>query len=622
MAIRYTREVRHEGLGKYRVISGTDPSIVDAKARALAYEWDQKYQLLLALRRDKQRALEEKQSVIEIKYKRKGEIEEKIQFARERTDSAQQAVESIRDVLKEGLQARSKIDWEQLKSHRPFVKPKPESPVYRDYPREPNLADRIFQPELSTETIGSNGPMYLQRAPPPLQTHPKYQPHVSLVDKLIKSRMEVKVQEAQVLFDYDYKAWEEEDLRIDSENQRRIQELFKSFHASWEAEVEEVRKENENIYSKNLKEVEQWNRESEAYQKEIEKSDAGTDELRTKYESMQVEGVEGYCGLVLAMSHYPEGFPQDSDIEYNPHTKILIVEYALPAPEHLPRLKEVKFIKSKNEFIESDLSESELNKLYDDLLYQICLRSLYELFTADEVNALSAISFNGWVNSIDRATGKTANACVLSIQAKKSEFLEVNLENVEAKACFKALKGIGSSKLHSLTPVAPVLSIGREDKRFIASQEVESRLNEGFNLAAMDWEDFEHLIRQLFEEEFKQAGGEVKVTQASRDGGVDAIAFDPDVIRGGKTIIQAKRYTNTVGVSAVRDLYGTVLNEGASKGILVTTSDYGPDSYEFAKGKPLVLLSGANLLNLLAKHGHKAKIDLKEAKTILASLGV
>jgi restriction system protein len=61
-----------------------------------------------------------------------------------------------------------------------------------------------------------------------------------------------------------------------------------------------------------------------------------------------------------------------------------------------------------------------------------------------------------------------------------------------------------------------------------------------------------------------------------------------------------------------------VLYKGANKGILVTTSDYGPDSYEFAKGKPLVLLNGANLLNLLEKHGHKAKINLKEAKMILA----
>ena len=97
-----------------------------------------------------------------------------------------------------------------------------------------------------------------------------------------------------------------------------------------------------------------------------------------------------------------------------------------------------------------------------------------------------------------------------------------------------------------------------------------------------------------------------------------AVVFDPDPIRGGKIVIQAKRYTNAVGVSAVRDLYGTLLNEGANKGILVTTSNFGPDAYEFAKGKPITLLDGGNLLHLLGKHGHKARIDLKEAKQLLA----
>ena len=88
----------------------------------------------------------------------------------------------------------------------------------------------------------------------------------------------------------------------------------------------------------------------------------------------------------------------------------------------------------------------------------------------------------------------------------------------------------------------------------------------------------------------------------------------PDPIRGGKIVIQAKRYTNVVGVSAVRDLYGTVMNEGATKGILVTTSNYGNDAYKFAQGKPLTLMNGANLLYLLERHGYKAKIDLKEAR--------
>ena len=153
----------------------------------------------------------------------------------------------------------------------------------------------------------------------------------------------------------------------------------------------------------------------------------------------------------------------------------------------------------------------------------------------------------------------------------------------------------------------------------MSAQEVAQTLDESSNLAAMDWQEFEHLIREVFEKEFSSTGGEVKVTQASRDGGVDAIAFDPDPIRGGKIVIQAKRYANTVGVSAVRDLYGTVMNEGANKGVLVTTSDYGPDAYAFANGKPLILLNGANLLHMLEKHGHKARIDLQEARRIAMS---
>jgi restriction system protein len=51
-------------------------------------------------------------------------------------------------------------------------------------------------------------------------------------------------------------------------------------------------------------------------------------------------------------------------------------------------------------------------------------------------------------------------------------------------------------------------------------------------------------------------------------------------------------------------------NEGASKGILVTTSGYGQASFDFAKNKPIELIDGSNLLYLLAEHA-----DI-EAKTV------
>ena len=76
-------------------------------------------------------------------------------------------------------------------------------------------------------------------------------------------------------------------------------------------------------------------------------------------------------------------------------------------------------------------------------------------------------------------------------------------------------------------------------------------------------------------------------------------------------MLQAKRYTRTV-----RDLYGTVVNEGANRGILVTTASYGPDAYEFAKDKPISLIDGPNLIALLKKNNRTYRIDLEEARRL------
>ncbi|MEO0600407.1 MAG: restriction endonuclease, partial [Myxococcota bacterium] len=191
----------------------------------------------------------------------------------------------------------------------------------------------------------------------------------------------------------------------------------------------------------------------------------------------------------------------------------------------------------------------------------------------------------------------------------------INLAAVDPKACFRKLKGVGSSQLHSLAPVAPLAKIASDDERFVDSYEVASTLDEGENLASMDWEDFEHLVREVFEHRFARDGGEVRVTRASRDGGIDAVAFDPDPVTGGKIVIQAKRYTRTVQVAAVRELYGVVQREGAKLGILVTTADYGPDAYQFASGVPVNLISGSELLHMLQEMGRKVRIDLAAARS-------
>jgi restriction system protein len=360
----------------------------------------------------------------------------------------------------------------------------------------------------------------------------------------------------------------------------------------------------------------EWGLANEEHCEKQKAHNARIKDMRERYAEGEKPAVEYFFSEVLSRSDYPENFPQGNTLSFIESNGILVVDFELPNQDALPSIREVKYVATRRTLQEVPLSEGWSKKIYDDVLYQVALRTIHELYTADEAAVSKSIVFNGWVRSIDRSTGIETHACVLSIQAERDEFMRLNLSQVDPRACFRKLKGIASSKLIELTPVRPILTTKKEDRRFVEGYAVAESLDDRTNLAAMDWLDFENLIRELFEKEFSKNGGEVKITRASRDGGVDAIAFDPDPIRGGKIVIQAKRYTNVVGVAAVRDLFGTVHNEGATKGILVTTSTYGADAYEFAKDKPLTLLSGGELLSLLAAHGHRAKIDLQEAKAL------
>jgi len=156
--------------------------------------------------------------------------------------------------------------------------------------------------------------------------------------------------------------------------------------------------------------------------------------------------------------------------------------------------------------------------------------------------------------------------------------------------------------------VKPIVEFDMVDRRFVEQSDVLADLDSRQNLMDLTPFEFEHLIANLF----TQIGLETRLTRSSRDGGVDVVAYDARPVLGGKVVIQAKRWRNTVGVSAVRDLYGTMMNEGANKGILVTTSGYGPDAFDFSKDKPIELMDGGQLLYMLSQAGVQAKILFPE----------
>lgn len=359
-----------------------------------------------------------------------------------------------------------------------------------------------------------------------------------------------------------------------------------------------------------------WDDERALINKGFEIENILIDGIRHKIAVIEDLDETDYAVSKLSLSQYP--FSWNKSIVAEIRGDILLINYLLPSLDELPDFLEIEYKKDQPTTIAPN--EKRVKDVWTDTTYKIVIRSIYELFSSPRLLDINSIVFNGIVNTLDLSTGNEVEKCILSMIAQKADFDELDLSRVDAKQCFKRFKGISAHDLSTLTPIPPLMLMTKEDRRFVDSHDIITDMSAGENLAAMDWWDFENLIRELFEKEFAADGSEVKITRASKDGGVDAVVFDPDPIRGGKIIIQAKRYTNIVGVSAVRDLYGTVMNEGATKGILVTTSDYGADSYNFIKDKPLTLLNGANLLHLLGKHGCQAHINIAEAKKLLNTL--
>lgn len=498
--------------------------------------------------------------IVEREKKRRN-VEDAETAAKEASQQAADIQVALDNILKESLSPKA-LDVDEIKDFSSFPEPSPKYPEIQIIPDEP------------------------------LRTDEKYNPTPSFMTKLFKKKMKEFEEQYTAEFEKDHEEWKKEKIEIEATNQSSIdtyQELKKK-----------------------------WKKRKDEFEERQNENNKRVDSLFRKAKTGDAIAIEWYFQKGIEKLELPIDYSRAVELEYDPEGKTLIVEIMLPILEDIPNLKGVTYIKSRNEFKESYYTETYLKKKYDNVLYQVVLQTLNYIFTvSSEYQLIDTVVLNGKVHTIDRATGNEIEPCILSISVARDAFEGLNLEAIDPKAWFRSAKGVSAATLANIAPVAPVVSMSREDKRFVEGYAVADGLDTGVNLAAIDWQDFENLIREIFEKEFNVNGGEVKITQASRDGGVDAVAFDPDPIRGGKIVIQAKRYTNVVGVSAVRDLYGTVLNEGATKGILVTTANYGSDAYKFAQGKPLTLMNGANLLALMQKHGYQARINLKEAKKLL-----
>jgi restriction system protein len=136
---------------------------------------------------------------------------------------------------------------------------------------------------------------------------------------------------------------------------------------------------------------------------------------------------------------------------------------------------------------------------------------------------------------------------------------------------------------------------------YVAYKQLRGRspVDAGDRLAAlreMPWENFGLIISEAY----RRHGYTVEES--------DSTAFDFTLRKNGQvTLAQCRRWkVNQVGIGPVQELYEAMLRIDAFNCVCIAAGEFSAKAREFAAGKPITLLSGAELAELVGVIGKKS----------------
>jgi hypothetical protein len=159
------------------------------------------------------------------------------------------------------------------------------------------------------------------------------------------------------------------------------------------------------------------------------------------------------------------------------------------------------------------------------------------------------------------------------------------------------------TKLLTLPQIEPAIATISEDTWGRIIKELAERPDELFGLPPRK---FEELVAELLHRD----GFDVKLTQTTRDGGRDILAYLETMAGRHLFLVECKRWgrQQPVDVSVVRALYGVVMQERATAGLVVTTSHFTRDALQFRQPLQfqLNLRDYGDMVSWLKKHQRPA----------------
>ncbi len=410
----WEKRISHSGLNAFRLVRAQSQYNVDTKAHHQIAQWEERWQNRLRVQRERARRSDQNAT---------DQSNKAIAIGRNLDLETQR--NTLATLLSCVVGAYTSLSWDSLKLNTPYSTPPPAHPKLQQHPLAPQPLSPpaiIVEPQLVVPKTVPPRWSILEQSIPLLRKKKQRWTDEQNSDRL---------SEAQMLYTASRNAW-----ATAKQSRENEEKAFSQATDKYLARCKEVAEENSRLNASYHHEVDAWRKSKEDYQNEQAAANKRVEELRISYMAREPLAIKAYFYEVLAGSLYPDSFPREHFLEITPE-KTLILDFELPNLAALSNVKEVKYIVARSSFQEVTQSDASMKRTYDEVLYQICLRTTYELFSSDTINAIDSIVFNGWVRSIDRATGSDVHACIMSLEAGKDEFLAINLAQVEPRACFK-----------------------------------------------------------------------------------------------------------------------------------------------------------------------------------------
>jgi len=114
------------------------------------------------------------------------------------------------------------------------------------------------------------------------------------------------------------------------------------------------------------------------------------------------------------------------------------------------------------------------------------------------------------------------------------------------------------------------------------------------SIRSLSWREFEELVGEAY----RRAGYTVRENSgAGPDGGVDLV-LNKD---GNTYLVQCKQWRSwKIGVKVVREMYGLLVAKHATGTIIITSGIFTQEAKDFASGKPIDLVEGRQLADLVS----------------------